>query len=53
MGGGVGVVLAYGSLVTAQRPNSPFPFLDWTLEDFGLDFELSIGLGLDDEFLRN
>ena len=35
----VGWVVANKILVTAHRPNTPFPFLDLTFMDFGLCFE--------------
>ena len=33
---GLGGVVAHEILVTAQRPNTPFPFLELTLGDFVL-----------------
>ena len=37
--------LAHKILVTAEMPNSHFPFWIWLLEILGLDFGLELGLG--------
>ena len=42
----MGWLVAHKILLTAQRPNSFFPFLIWRLGTWGLVFGLGLGLGL-------